>query len=125
VLIEIGTVAPGAFGAMAALNRLASAWRPPQPRLAVAAADGESGATRRVADGVSSAPDHPHTEPRPGGPRLEHAELPQPTYWPAVMALGIAFVAWGLVTTFIISGVGLLLFALALAGWIGDLRHGH
>ncbi len=54
-------------------------------------------------------------------PRPE--ELPSPTYWPAVMALGIVLMVWGLVSTFVISGVGLALFALALAGWIGDLRH--
>jgi hypothetical protein len=49
--------------------------------------------------------------------------LPDPTYWPAVMALGIVFLAWGLISTLLVSGVGLLLFVLALAGWIGDLRH--
>jgi hypothetical protein len=62
---------------------------------------------------------------RPGWSRPDHTDLPRPTYWPAVLALGIAFLAWGLVTSWIISGVGLVLFALALAGWIGDLRHGH
>ena len=62
---------------------------------------------------------------RPGWSRPEHTGLPQPTYWPAVLALGIAFLAWGLVTSWVICGVGLVLFALALAGWIGDLRHGH
>jgi hypothetical protein len=49
--------------------------------------------------------------------------LPDPTYWPVVMALGIVFLAWGLISTILLSGVGLLLFVLALAGWIGDLRH--
>jgi hypothetical protein len=49
--------------------------------------------------------------------------LPRPTYWPAVMALGIVFLLWGVAATFMISGVGLVLFAVALAGWIGDLRH--
>lgn len=51
--------------------------------------------------------------------------LPKPTYWPAVMALGIVFLLWGMVTTFVISGAGLTLFALALAGWIGELRREH
>jgi len=41
------------------------------------------------------------------------------------MAFGILLLAWGLVTTLLISGVGLVLFALALAGWIGALRYGH
>jgi hypothetical protein len=48
--------------------------------------------------------------------------LPRPTYWPAVLALGIVFVFWGVVTTLIISAVGLTLFVLALAGWIHELR---
>lgn len=51
--------------------------------------------------------------------------LPEPTYYPAVLALGTIFLLWGVVTTFYISGVGLILFALALAGWIGELLHEH
>ncbi len=62
---------------------------------------------------------------RPGWRPAEHEGLPQPTYWPVVMAFGIALLAWGLVTTLLVSGVGLVMFALALAGWIGELRHGH
>jgi hypothetical protein len=57
--------------------------------------------------------------------RLEHIALPQPTYWPAVLALGIVFLAWGLVTSWLIFGAGLILLALALAGWIRESRHGH
>ncbi len=49
--------------------------------------------------------------------------LAQPTYWPAVLALAIAFVLWGAVTSLVISGVGLLLAVIGLAGWIGELRH--
>jgi hypothetical protein len=54
---------------------------------------------------------------------LEPETLPRPTYWPAVMALGITFLALGIATTLLISGVGLILFILALARWIGELRH--
>jgi hypothetical protein len=57
--------------------------------------------------------------------RLDQEALPRPTYWPAVMALGIVFLLWGVAATFLISGVGLALFVVALAGWIGDLRHAH
>jgi hypothetical protein len=42
-----------------------------------------------------------------------------------VLALAITFLAWGLVTSLLISAVGAALFAVALAGWIGELRHGH
>jgi hypothetical protein len=51
------------------------------------------------------------------------AELPEPCVWPAALALGITFLLWGLVTTLIITGVGAVLFAVALAGWIRDIRH--
>lgn len=61
-------------------------------------------------------------ELKPGWVLLPPEELPHPTYWPVVMALGIVLVAFGAVSTFLIIGVGLLLFAIALAGWIGDLE---
>ncbi len=56
--------------------------------------------------------------------------LPKPGYWPFLLALGIAFILWGLAVGFnevlstivIVSGLGLILFVVALAGWIGDLR---
>ncbi len=58
-------------------------------------------------------------------------KLPQPGYWPALMALGIAFFLWGfavvfneiIVTSLVMSGAGLLLMTIALIGWIGDLRY--
>ena len=49
--------------------------------------------------------------------------LPRPTWWPAALALGIVFVLWGIVTSLVIVTVGLAVFAMALAGWIGDIRH--
>jgi hypothetical protein len=54
--------------------------------------------------------------PRPG-------KIPHPTYAPATVALGIAGLLWGLVTTPIISLIGAVLFGIGLASWIGDLRH--
>jgi hypothetical protein len=49
--------------------------------------------------------------------------LPEPGVWPVTLALGITFLVWGLVTSLIITGVGVALFAVALAGWIRDIRH--
>ena len=63
-----------------------------------------------------------HTEPHEWH-TPQPATLPRPTYMPAALALGIVLLVWGVVTTFWISGVGLILSALALAGWIGELRH--
>jgi hypothetical protein len=54
------------------------------------------------------------TEPKP-------EVLPRPTYWPAVLALGVAFVFWGLVASLVITIIGLTLTGLALAGWIGEV----
>ena len=61
---------------------------------------------------------------RPDWERLPPAHLPRPTYWPVVLAFGIMLLAWGIVTTLAISVIGLVIFALGLGGWIGDLRHG-
>jgi hypothetical protein len=51
------------------------------------------------------------------------AQLPEPCVWPVTLALGITFLVWGLITSLIITGVGVALFAVALAGWIRDIRH--
>ncbi|MGI4835590.1 MAG: hypothetical protein ACRYFK_19220 [Janthinobacterium lividum] len=61
----------------------------------------------------------------PPGPwhKARPARLPKPTYWPFVLALGLAFMFWGLLTSWIIGVAGLLTFGIALAGWINILRH--
>ncbi len=59
---------------------------------------------------------------RPGW-SVPRDHLPRPTYWPVVMALGITFMCFGVVTTFIISAVGLILFIISTVGWIGDIRN--
>lgn len=48
---------------------------------------------------------------------------PKPTAWPATLALSITFLLWGLASSLIITGVGAVVFAVALTGWIGDIRH--
>ncbi len=48
--------------------------------------------------------------------------IPEPTYMPVVMALGVMCLLWGIITTYLISLVGLVLFVVALWGWIGGLR---
>jgi hypothetical protein len=60
---------------------------------------------------------HPEWEPLPA----EH--LPRPTYFPAGVAMGIAFLFWGLITSWVIIVVGLALFAASLAGWITEIRY--
>ncbi|MEY2485424.1 MAG: hypothetical protein QOG67_4103 [Verrucomicrobiota bacterium] len=60
---------------------------------------------------------HPEWEPLPA----EH--LPRPTYFPAGLAMGIAFLFWGLITSWVIIVVGVALFAASLAGWITEIRY--
>jgi len=60
---------------------------------------------------------------RPGWSRPLPEHLVKPTYWPMVLALGITFLLWGLISNLFISGVGVVLFALALTNWIRELRH--
>ena len=59
----------------------------------------------------------------PGWNRLAEEHLPLPTFWPAGIALAITFIFWGLITSWVVFGVGAVLFALSLAGWITDIRH--
>ncbi len=54
---------------------------------------------------------------------LRPEKLPEPSIWPAALALAITFLVWGLVTSLIITAIGLALFAVALAGWIRDIRY--
>jgi hypothetical protein len=49
--------------------------------------------------------------------------LPQPTYWPFFLAMGLAFIFWGLLTTWVILATGAMIFVMALIGWINILRH--
>lgn len=58
------------------------------------------------------------SEPRP-------AVLPEPTYWPAALALGCTLLLWGVLTTWLISAVGLGLLLTSLVGWLRDLVRSH
>ena len=49
--------------------------------------------------------------------------LPKPTYWPFFLALGLMFMGWGLLTTWIISVAGFIVFVISLIGWINIIRH--
>jgi hypothetical protein len=50
--------------------------------------------------------------------------IPRPTYAPAAMALGVAFVFFGLVTSFLFCAAGAVLMALSLKSWIGGMVDG-
>jgi hypothetical protein len=52
-------------------------------------------------------------------PQPKH--LPQPSYAPALMALGLTFALWGVITTWILSAIGILLTGVAAGLWIGNV----
>jgi hypothetical protein len=62
-------------------------------------------------------PLHPDWEPLPP------EQLPRPTYCPAGMALGASLVFWGIITSWVILLVGLVLFTVMLGGWISEILH--
>lgn len=61
------------------------------------------------------------TESRDGWSVPRPERIPRPTYWPAIMALAIAFMLFGVVTSWIFSGTGAVMFVLSLGKWIGEL----
>src|SRR4051812_30036595 len=81
--------------------------------------DGKGGApdmttdTRNESAEMSSADEH--------GP----IEMPRPTAWPMVVALGIGFGLAGVATSPAILLVGAVILMVGLAGWVGQLLPGH
>ncbi len=65
----------------------------------------------------SSQTDQGWTAPQP-------ERVPGPTYQPAVMALGITFLLFGLISSYAFCAAGGVLFAISLYNWIGELVHG-
>ena len=66
--------------------------------------------------------DEPRTS-HPGWAPLPHEDLVRPAYFPAGLAMGTAFVFWGVITSWVVFLVGVGLFTAALAGWISEIRH--
>lgn len=50
--------------------------------------------------------------------------IPHPTYAPAGLSLGVAFVLFGLVTSYLFCAAGAVLMAVALKSWIGGMVDG-
>jgi len=48
--------------------------------------------------------------------------LPSPSYWPIALAFGMALIAVGVVSTFIISLVGVVVMLVTIAGWTLENR---
>jgi hypothetical protein len=65
----------------------------------------------------------PDNEPQSEKVKAKPEQLPKPTYWPFFMALGLMFAGWGLLTTWLFSLAGLIVFVISLITWINILRH--
>lgn len=55
--------------------------------------------------------------------KAQPEKLPEPTYWPIFLALGVVCLFWGILTNWFVSGIGLVIFGVALSGWITDIYH--
>lgn len=62
-------------------------------------------------------------KPQPEWERAKPHILPEPTYWPFFLAMGLTFVFWGLLSIWLILAAGALIMIIALIGWINLLRH--
>ncbi len=49
--------------------------------------------------------------------------VPSPTVWPFTVAGGATLVGFGVLTSIVISALGLALLIWGLFGWIQELRH--
>lgn len=50
-------------------------------------------------------------------------QLPEPTWWPFFLAMGLAFIGWGLISTWVITVGGVIVLFISLIAWINILRH--
>ena len=75
-----------------------------------------------AAPGEQNAPEHgTQTTVHPGWSRPKPEIIPRATYWPVLLAGGISFVMWGLISNVWVFGVGLILFFVSMIGWVNDL----
>ena len=61
---------------------------------------------------------------RANWPTPPEQNIPHPTYSPAGLALGVAFVLFGLATSYLFCTAGALIMGIALRSWIGAMADG-
>jgi hypothetical protein len=49
--------------------------------------------------------------------------LPAPTASPVLFAFGLTLLAWGIVSSFVVSLIGVAVVAVSLWHWIGEIAH--
>jgi hypothetical protein len=57
------------------------------------------------------------------GAKAQPEKLPLPTVWPATLSLGVTMMAFGIVTSWVMSVSGAIIFLCGAAGWVEDLRN--
>jgi hypothetical protein len=60
----------------------------------------------------------------PGTDHSDSVEMPQPTVWPLVLAVGLLLTAAGVATSLALAATGGILFAFGLIGWVAQLLPG-
>jgi hypothetical protein len=51
-------------------------------------------------------------------------KTPLPTYAPFFLALGITFLLFGVVSSYVFSAAGFVLMVVSISKWVGELLHG-
>ena len=57
------------------------------------------------------------------GPKALPEKLPPPTVWPVTLSFGVTLLAFGVLTSWIMSLTGLIFFLFGATGWVEDLRN--
>ncbi len=52
--------------------------------------------------------------------QAEHIHLPDPSYWPIILAFGVAVIAVGVIFNFLIAPIGLIIMLAGLIGWLRE-----
>ena len=68
------------------------------------------------------ADDAVHTDGAPAPPPGEAVHLPGPSYLPVLTALGLTLAVTGVVLSWVLSGIGLVITVVAVWRWIRDTR---
>ena len=73
---------------------------------------------------VSQDPVEPLESSREGWKTALPEEVPEATYAPVFLALGIIFLLFGIVSSYVFSAAGLALMVWSISKWIGELLGG-
>jgi type IV secretory pathway TrbD component len=68
------------------------------------------------------ADEHVHTDGAPAPPAGEPVHLPGPSYLPVVTAFGLTLGITGVVLSWVICGIGVVIALVAVRLWIRDTR---